>query len=282
MCKFKTSLLVFSFFIFSCFFFAFKTSAVYFASQKVILYEEGKRITDSSVFHDKGNQTPVCKKGICYIGQQYEVVTFYKTDKEDVLNYNEWVDNWYLTHEGCEGFATKEDEIYKALEKWRQSDEYLKTQKRVSQTSDMNERERLWEELKPKRSAFMKEKGFEFYDNPECEQIDFSDYGELYLNGLKEKAFYSKTISFPPPEGGLKGYCNGEICMGGRIGTPRTLKVDLKKGTYEEVAIDTYRLTSKIRDLFGLEKVGLLIAIAAFGLAVFSFVVLKKVRRRKS
>lgn len=280
MYRFKILLIVSIFLSFHFFLFAFQTAAVYFASQKVILYEGGKRITDSSVFHDKGNQAPACKKGICYIGQQYEVVTFYKTDEENVLNYDEWIDNWYLTHEGCEGFATNEDEIRKALEEWRHSDEYLETQKRVSQTSDMSERERLWEELEPKRTAFMKEKGFEFYDNPECD-IVFSDYDNLYLKGLKDKALYSKTISFPPPEGGLEGYCDGEICIGGRIGTPRTLRVDLKTGTYEEVAIDTYRLTSKIIDMFSLKKLGLLIAIFAFGLAAFGFILLKRVRRRR-
>lgn len=227
----KFKLLVFPFLIFLFLAFTSYSYGVYFATNKMILYEFGRRIKDSSVIHNRSSQTPVCKKGICEVGQQYDSVTFYKTSETNVLNYDEWIDSWYSTHEGCEDFATKKEEIRKALEEWRYSEEYLETQKKVNQTTDVNERKRLWEELEPKRAAFMKEKGFDFYDKQECQDINLSDYENIYLKNLKDTAFFLKTISLPPPEGGEE--CKGEMCIGGRIGNDRTLEIDIKEETIE-------------------------------------------------
>lgn len=78
-------------------------SAVYFAENTILLYENGKRVDDSSVFHSRNNSFPVCKNGVCKVGQQYETVTFYKTGQNNLLNWDEWVG----THKGCEGFEKK-------------------------------------------------------------------------------------------------------------------------------------------------------------------------------
>jgi hypothetical protein len=127
---------------------------VYFATNKIVLYENGKRIKDSSVLNDRGHQAPVCKNGICKIGQQYDSVTFYRTNVSNILNYDEWLKN---------------------------------------------------------------------------NTGGFSDYENIYLKRLKDAALYSTTISLPPPGGGED--CKGEMCLGGRIGNDRTLKVDIQKDT---------------------------------------------------
>src|SRR3989304_7974484 len=207
-------------------------SAVYFATNKIQLYEGGKRITDSSVIHDRDLQSPVCKNGLCLVGQQYDTVTFYKTNQGNTLKYDEWINNWYDTHKGCEGFAKNEEAIRQALEDWRNSDQYKETQRKVTETNDVAERKQLWEALEPAKNEFLKKKGFDFIDNPDCKEINFSDYGNVYLSNIKNNSVYSATLKMPPPEGG-EG-CGDPGCIGGRIGNDRTLIVDLQRQTIKE------------------------------------------------
>lgn len=204
------------------------TFAVYFATNRILIYENGKRITDNSIIHDRNYGNPVCKKGRCLVGQQYEVVTFFKTNRNDILSHEEWTKNWYLTHEGCEGFSNHEDAIRKALEEWRNTSEYKEAHLRIIQANDVDERQKIWNGLEPAKIVFMKSKGFDFFDNPECKKIDSSDYFNVYMEEIKEKAIYSVTASLPPPEGGAG--CGYPGCIGGRVGNHRTLKVDIQQG----------------------------------------------------
>src|SRR3989344_9234142 len=86
-------------------------SAVYFATNNIQLYENGKKVSNDSVVHDRDFQNPVCNNGVCSVGQQYEFVTFYKTSQNHIMNYSEWINNWYYTHESCEGFAKYGEEL---------------------------------------------------------------------------------------------------------------------------------------------------------------------------
>ena len=202
--------------------------AVGFATNTIILYEGTQRIRTNSIFHNRDRQSPVCKDGICYVGQQYDSVTVYQTNESNILSYDEWIDTWYISHPGCEGFAENKDEIRQALEEWRNSDRVLEIQKRVEEISNVDERKRLWDTLEPEKSAFMKQRGFESFDNPECKTINLSDYQNVYLQQLIDEASYSKTIDLPSPEGVQD--CQGEVCFGGKIGSNRVLEVDIKSG----------------------------------------------------
>jgi len=100
--KFKLCLLILT----SCillFLFSNKAYSVYFATDKIILYENGKRIENSSVLHDADNGRPVCKNGICFVGQQFRDVIFYKTNENNLFNYDEWIDNSHMTN-GQDGY----------------------------------------------------------------------------------------------------------------------------------------------------------------------------------
>lgn len=63
--------------------------AVTIATDTIYLYEDGKRVTNSSWMHDVYDYAPSCKKGVCYI-QQGHTPTFYKTQEKNVLDHEEF------------------------------------------------------------------------------------------------------------------------------------------------------------------------------------------------
>ncbi len=217
-----------------------KAFSVYFATNKIILYEDGKRVTDSSVIYGEYSYDPVCKNGICNIGQQYSTVTFYKTKNTNNFNKEDFTSNWYLTHPGCEMYETKKTQISAALEEWGNSTKFKAFQDRVNKASTIEERKVIWAESDPVRRQFMKNKGFSNYEeDPTC--FVSSNQYDIYFKNLISNAIYVKKINFPAPTGG-KG-CGYKNCMGGRIGDDRTFNVDLMtesvelQGTSRAIAI---------------------------------------------
>lgn len=191
--------------------------AITIPSDTIYLYENGKRITNSSWMHDVYDYAPSCKRGSCYI-QQGHNPTFYKTQETNVLNYDEWIDNWYLSRPGCEKFSTKAHEVRKALEEWRNSPEHASIQDRVNKAATKAEREAIWESSEPLRDKFM-EKKFDFYNNPECKKIDYDEH-EMYLNDLKNNASYSIAVNIPPSKD---------------FDTSRTYRLDVEDGKLSEI-----------------------------------------------
>ena len=200
--------------------------AVFYAENKIYLYENGRRIEDDSVMQDKNFQSPLCKAGICIVGQQYEEITFYKIRDRNMMSSGEWRDNWYLSHKGCEGFAEKKEQLGEALNKWRRAPGFQEIQDLGREGLSDEDRIKM---LTVHRIDFFKAQGFDFYDNPVCAQINFDDYEDVYLEGLRDGAVYTTIVRLPPPDpgGGLKGEPG---TFGGRIGDDRVLSVDLKTG----------------------------------------------------
>jgi hypothetical protein len=204
---------------------------VYFATNKIILYEDGKRIKHSLIFHNHDISNPACENGVCYIGQQYDSATFYKTKDDKVLSYSEWQDNWYLNKKGCDTYVTEKYRFQEDLNNWKTSNEYKRMWKEYVESDDESEKAKLWNEISEERNDYMQNLGHYWYYNPEC-KCPCKDYSNVYFKNLKENAVYSITISLPPPEGGEPAK-EGEF-FGGRIGNPRTLAVDIKRGTVGE------------------------------------------------
>lgn len=242
--KFKLFIIIFSFLFFLPRFFL--VFSVYFAYNKVILYEEGKRITDSSVVNNTGHISDVCIKGVCNIGQQYESVIFYKTKQREVLRHDQWVDNWYLTRSGCEGFVKfKEDLVRAEIQDFERTKEYEEIDQKRRLIKTREEDDILIKELVAKRQAYMKQR-FDFYDNPKC-QINTNEYEKIYLKNLFDQALYSTRILLPGPTGGEGVKCFTQPCMpGGRIGNDRIINVDIKKGKIIESKED---YSSKVTNL---------------------------------
>lgn len=134
--------------------------AVTIAGDTLILYENGKRVRNSSWMHDVYNYAPSCNEGVCYI-QQGHNPTFYKTRENYVLDYEEW----------C--------------------------------------------------------------DKNTCQ----SKLHDSYLDTIKREAIYSIKVVIPPPSGGegCTPMPGQKFCFGGRIGTPRTFKLNLTNGELKEI-----------------------------------------------
>ncbi|MCK5590841.1 MAG: hypothetical protein KAI72_02690, partial [Candidatus Pacebacteria bacterium] len=200
---------------------------------RIILYEDGKKVEHSQIFHNMDFQHPVCEEGTCSVGQQYSSVTFYKTKESKILDYSEWTDNFYLDKKGCESYVTKKDNFNSDLVNFKQTDEYKKIIEKSGKDPFVAERENV-SEIREKRIAYMNKMGHSWYYNPECEMpsLYFRNYGDVYLKNLRKNAVYSTTILLPAPEGGEPAPLGQ---LGGMIGTPRTLAIDLDKGRYVEI-----------------------------------------------
>jgi len=90
----------------------------------------------------------------------------------------------------------------------------------------------------------MHKQGFSFYRNPRCFKYSLKQYGE-YLQNHLNKTSYSKKITIPEPTDkgvyGGGGKYKGIIVPGGRVGTPRTFKVDIKSGKIELVKTKLFK-----------------------------------------
>ncbi len=212
-------------------------SAVALNSYKIYLFENGIRVKDSSVIYGEYNYDPVCRNGVCNISSAYSTVTFYKTSNANNFNYGDWIDNWYLTRKGCEGFVTQKTEIRDAMEEWRNSEEVEEIQKKVDATPDSAERKKLWDAGAPQRTAFMKSKGFYFYDDPNC-NIKYSEYEGIYLPEVKKSALYTTSVTMPVRAD--EEECGFVGCKGGIV-----YNVDLKTGLVTEAKEGA--LVSKLR-----------------------------------
>jgi hypothetical protein len=181
---------------------------------KVFLYENGWRITDNSVLSGEYPSDPVCKGGICYVTQGLQSVTFYKTLNTRILNYEAWINNWYLTHKGCEWGATKEAEVTATLEEWRNSAKFAEFQKRVIEAQTTEQRKEIWAESDPYQIEFMKQKGFSNYGSTEC-TIPLSDFDNKYIPEIFKNTTYKITINFPPePQGSAETTYNVDMATG--------------------------------------------------------------------
>ena len=207
--------------------------AVYYAGNEIHLYEDGRRIENDRIIQDKDYQSPSCKGGVCIVGQQYEEVTFYKIRDRSPMDYGEWIDDWYLSHKGCEGFSEKKEQLGEMLNKWERTQRYQEIQDLGRK--GLSDEDRI-EMLKADRINFFKANGFDFYDNPVCSRINFSDYNDVYVQGLKDGAVYKVTVDLPPPDpdGGSRSKPG---TLGGRIGDDRILFVDLKTGVVSETIL---------------------------------------------
>ena len=203
---------------------------VFFASSRIILYEDGKKVEHSQIFQDKDFQRPVCEKGICNVGQQYSSVTFHKTKESKILDYSEWTDNFYLDKKGCESYVTKKDNFNSDLVNFKQTDEYKKIIEKSGKDPFVAERENV-SEIREKRIAYMNKMGHSWYYNPECEMpsLYLRNYEDVYLKNLKKNAVYSITILLPPSE-----RCEHNPPQG-MMGCPKTLAIDLDKERYVEI-----------------------------------------------
>ena len=66
------------------------------------------------------------------------------------------------------------------------------------------------------------------------ESVPTPEYRKDYLEPILAKTLYSVTITFPPSTGGASP--DDPNMTGGKVGTPRIFRVDLKKKLAEEVA----------------------------------------------
>ncbi len=68
------------------------SKAVYFATDNVYLYENGKRIYDNSAIFlvSYKSHSERCKNGLCLIGQQFYPVTIYRTKNNNTLTFPEF------------------------------------------------------------------------------------------------------------------------------------------------------------------------------------------------
>ncbi len=66
------------------------SNAVYFASDSVYLYEDGKRIHDNNIIFIASYKTynEECTDGLCSIGQQFYPVTIRKTKSDFVISFD--------------------------------------------------------------------------------------------------------------------------------------------------------------------------------------------------
>lgn len=86
--------------VFSLYFY--KSNAILIPRDKVILYENGTKVTSSSFFTDGYNYSPTCTDGVCTISRvssfygdsvdepQKRTVIIYKSTEEKVLGYEDW------------------------------------------------------------------------------------------------------------------------------------------------------------------------------------------------
>lgn len=213
------------------------TEGVAFSEDKLILFDNGKQITDNSVIITQGIYTKVAERGIYLSSQAFDKnIILYKTNNTNLLNYAQWHDDALLGDKNCAGYITQKSEWEKAKAEFEKNKSSLHQdiQKRVASAQTREERGRIWDEWNNIVKEYMHSLGFTFYLNTECYRYDTN----MHDNYLKEnilKASYSKSVVIPSPE---DNEVYGAIGMNpsGIVGTPRTFKVDIIKGTIEEAS----------------------------------------------
>jgi hypothetical protein len=189
------------------------------------LYEKGIRITDSSVLYNDGYRNSICWDGICYVLRKYESVTFYKTNKKDILNEKEWRENWYSNTEGCEDYLIEEKRwLTKDKIIFENSNEYKKIHQRIGVVATRSERKKIWDEISQMRTIYINMLGYHSYNNSQC-WISSKSYQNVYIKDIINNALYSKTILLS----------TSTRQLGSGYHSAQTFAVDLKKGIYVEI-----------------------------------------------
>lgn len=226
--------------------------AVVFEHDTVYLFENGKKITDSSVIWN----SEICFSGVCDIGQQHEPVTLYKTSETNLLPFEQWKTQYYQEHEGCEGYLTYGAEINKLWSDYIKSPEYKELYEAAS-------KEAIAKKVKgpgPYVSKithqagieYIRSKGYSFYEQDIC-KININTYQQ----SLKDLALLAtKKIVFDPgPATGGMG-C-GNPCIGGIIGTRRTYNLDIANGKFIQTDKVVYWL--KVHKTYLIGFIGLIV-----------------------
>ncbi|MBI3589060.1 MAG: hypothetical protein HY093_01445 [Candidatus Liptonbacteria bacterium] len=213
--------------------------AVYFASDKILLYENGKKITDSSVIVSYDIYTEICKNGTFELGQQFSRnLTLYKTNESNLMDYGGWSEydkNNVLTGSICSQNSINEvaKVVYEFNVSNRNSDEYRQILKRQDSKGSTGEKSCvIWADWNSQENAFLIKQGL----NPKCRLGGTCGY-ESYLSKYTKDSPYHTNITIPDPkdnethDGGTYGGVN---ILGGRVGNSRVFKVDIGNGTVAE------------------------------------------------
>ena len=95
MSKTKSLKLSFSFLIFTLFSILHLNVVLAYVppTDKITLYENGKRVTDSSYMHSGYfYKAPICRQGVCNISRETNNITLYKITETSVFDYEEWIE----------------------------------------------------------------------------------------------------------------------------------------------------------------------------------------------
>lgn len=256
--KRKRLFIIFFFFIFlsSCV----KVNGVIIPDNKVIVLENGTPIIDGSVIINKNYSRPICTKE-CYIGLQYDKVTFYKVKESNVLTSSQWLDKQYLDTAGCESYVTKKYNFYKDLDAFKQTKEYkdLLPANAIHLTNpELQNRDKI-EQL---RIVYMQAHGHLHYGNPKCSNIGVGyNYGS-YIKDLMNNALYSVTINLRAPEGK----------NGSRSGISKIKTVDIARDTVVET---DFPKANNFNNIFQLVLIIIFLSLFLFLSNVYTYLYIK-------
>jgi len=200
-------------------------SGVAYASDYLLLYEDGKRIKDNSVAVIRGDVYDVCNNGL-HIAHQGNKIHFYKTKDSNLMNWDTWENDYLLSRKECAGYVTLAEELKQAKIQFKEDEAvyYQEIKERVLVAASREEREAIWDEFSEKQEEYLHDKGFTFYGNPDCER--HRSMHDDYLQEKIDQALYYSLITLPAPTS-TKETGGREGMIGGVIGEDRYLKVDL-------------------------------------------------------
>ncbi len=207
--------------------------AIYFADDEIILYQNNQPITDDSVFHNRSAPLPICEHGICHIGQQSPSATLYITQDPHLLNYSQWIDHWYEIRPQCSDFITQKDRINDTIRQYMVSDEYQTLFRQMRSNNNVQESDRIQALLDKNTEKYVVSQGLTFYANHEC-HINYDDYKNVYLKNYINDPQTKQIKITIPPSSAKDVYCPFPcLGFGGRLGNPRTFKLDIATGNLE-------------------------------------------------
>ncbi len=244
---------------------------VFFASDKVYVYENGKRIRNNSVIWQTSYKTyfEICTDGICNIGQQFYPVTIYKTTEPNLLPEEQWKTKYYQDHIECEGYISHKAEIEKLWFEYLKTSEYKVLEENAKNEAIAKKIAGVGPYVAQKtydaEVQYIRSKGYPFYENGIC-KINNDDYRQTLANLMTTSA--SSTILNPGPSDGGEG-CGYPGCMGGRIGEPRTYSFDIATGKFSQ--------TNKVQAVISDYKIYIL---GTFGLILIILILSKRIFKR--
>lgn len=237
-----------------------KIYAILISKDPVYLYENGQKITNSSVILVDDNTREICFKGSCDLYQSYvkePVVTFYKTTEVNILNFNDWRARVFLNDKNCS------DYIVSGWENWWQKWLQEKTksgannnwvQERINTVKPQIKTE-VSDDLWIKRIKFMLESGgSNFYLNQNCEKYDNEAY-YMYIQNYIDTALYSNKIIIP--KAGNSEFMNTKKLVDNINGFSRCYNVDIKTKEIKEIIcpIQNDNATEKTKQYYNKMKI---------------------------